>query len=116
MAPEICTAGPEIGRILRRLALCKGHSTKINSRKESYCSGTHQAPPAQLVFGKPMRECLLAHRRSFAPEWQQPADVLEKTDPALKGKQGGALQPDHTGAAIASNRLAEFYVDSLLIY
>ena len=59
------------------------------------------APPAQLVFGKPMRECLLAHRRSFAPEWQQPADVLEKTDPALKGKQRGALQPDHTGAAIA---------------
>ena len=36
------------------------------------------ASPAQLVFNRPMRDCLPAHRRSFAPEWQKAADMLEK--------------------------------------
>jgi hypothetical protein len=36
------------------------------------------ASPAQLIFNRPMRDCLPAHRRSFAPEWQKAADVLEK--------------------------------------
>ena len=36
------------------------------------------ASPAQLVFGKPMRDCLPAHQRSYAPEWPQASDVLEE--------------------------------------
>ena len=35
-------------------------------------------PPAQIVFNKPMRDCLPAHHRSFAAEWQNSADLLEK--------------------------------------
>jgi len=34
--------------------------------------------PAQMVFKRPIRDCLPAHRRSFAAEWQKNADVLEK--------------------------------------
>ena len=36
--------------------------------------------PAQAVFGAPIRDSLPAHRRSFAPEWQKAADVLEKCE------------------------------------
>ena len=36
------------------------------------------ASPAQMVFNRPVRDALPAHRRSFAPEWQQKADILEK--------------------------------------
>ncbi|KZR96014.1 Uncharacterized protein APZ42_009889 [Daphnia magna] len=36
------------------------------------------ASPAQLVFNRPIRDSLPAHERSFAPEWQRAADVLEK--------------------------------------
>jgi hypothetical protein len=36
------------------------------------------ASPAQLVFNRPIRDSLPAHQRSFAPEWQRRADVLEK--------------------------------------
>ncbi|KAI9550594.1 hypothetical protein GHT06_004909 [Daphnia sinensis] len=35
------------------------------------------ASPAQLVFNRPVRDSLPAHRRSFAPEWQQLAETLE---------------------------------------
>lgn len=34
--------------------------------------------PAQMVFRRPVRDCLPAHRRSFASEWQQATDVMEK--------------------------------------
>jgi len=34
--------------------------------------------PAQLVFGRPVRDTLPAHRRSFAPEWQHKDDQIEK--------------------------------------
>ena len=34
--------------------------------------------PAQIVFGRPVRDLLPAHRRSFAPEWQLAADVAEQ--------------------------------------
>ncbi len=34
--------------------------------------------PAQLIFNRPVRDCLSAHRRSFAPEWQKVGNVLEK--------------------------------------
>jgi hypothetical protein len=30
------------------------------------------------VLNHPIRDALPAHRRSFAPEWQQKTDVLEK--------------------------------------
>jgi hypothetical protein len=36
------------------------------------------ASHAQLVFNRPIRDSLSAHQRSFAPEWQRAADVLEK--------------------------------------
>jgi transposase InsO family protein len=36
------------------------------------------ASPAQMVFNRPVRDALPAHRRSFAPEWQLKADILEK--------------------------------------
>jgi hypothetical protein len=36
------------------------------------------ASPAQLVFNRPIRDSLPAHRRSFAPEWQRAADVLKQ--------------------------------------
>ena len=35
--------------------------------------------PAQLVFGRPVRDTVPAHRRSFAPEWQLKDDQIEKT-------------------------------------
>ncbi|KAI9565094.1 hypothetical protein GHT06_008860 [Daphnia sinensis] len=36
------------------------------------------ASPAQLVFNRPVRDCLPAHRRAFAPQWQKSAVQLEK--------------------------------------
>lgn len=36
------------------------------------------ASPSQIVFGRPTRDLLPAHRRSFAPEWQQAAELLDK--------------------------------------
>ena len=37
------------------------------------------ALPAQLVFNLPVRDCLPAHRRAFAPQWQKSATQMEKT-------------------------------------
>ncbi|KZR99982.1 Uncharacterized protein APZ42_003925 [Daphnia magna] len=36
------------------------------------------ASPAQMVFNRPVRDALPAHRRSFALEWQLKADIIEK--------------------------------------
>ena len=36
------------------------------------------ASPARIVFNRPVRDSLPAHRRSFAPEWQKAADILDK--------------------------------------
>jgi transposase InsO family protein len=36
------------------------------------------ASPSQIVFSRPTRDLLPAHRRSFAPKWQQAAELLEK--------------------------------------
>jgi hypothetical protein len=36
------------------------------------------ASPAQLVFNRPVRDCLSTHRRLFAPEWQKAADTRDK--------------------------------------
>jgi hypothetical protein len=36
------------------------------------------ASPSQIVFSRPTRDILPAHRRSFAPEWQEAAELLEK--------------------------------------
>jgi hypothetical protein len=46
--------------------------------------------PAQAVFGHPIRDCLPAHRRSFAPEWQKNSDVLEKRE-----RRSVALRAEH---------------------
>ena len=48
------------------------------------------ASPAQLVFKRPVRDCLPAHRRSFAPEWQKAADVLEK-----RSRRATELRAEH---------------------
>ena len=42
------------------------------------------ASPAQLVLGRPLQDCLPAHRRSFAPEWQAPVEKLERRTERLK--------------------------------
>lgn len=34
--------------------------------------------PAEIVFGRPARDSLPAHHRSFAPEWQRQDRVLER--------------------------------------
>lgn len=36
--------------------------------------------PAQIVFGRPMRDCLPAHHRSFAVEWQKLSHFIEKRE------------------------------------
>ena len=46
--------------------------------------------PAQAVFGKPIRDCLPAHRRSFAAEWQKSSDLLEKRE-----RSSVALRAEH---------------------
>jgi hypothetical protein len=46
--------------------------------------------PAQIVFNRPMRDCLPAHRRSFAAEWQKDADVLEK-----RARRAKELRTEH---------------------
>ncbi|XP_045025183.1 uncharacterized protein LOC123469907 [Daphnia magna] len=48
------------------------------------------ASPSQLVFNRPVRDCLPAHRRSFAPEWQKATDTLEK-----RARQSKELQIPH---------------------
>ena len=48
------------------------------------------ASPAQMVFNRPVRDALPAHRRSFAPEWQQKADILEK-----RARRAKELQIEH---------------------
>ena len=48
------------------------------------------ASPAQIIFNRPVRDCLPAHRRSFSPEWQQSADVLEK-----RARRSKDLQIEH---------------------
>ncbi|EFX68754.1 hypothetical protein DAPPUDRAFT_329818 [Daphnia pulex] len=50
------------------------------------------ASPAQLIFNCPVRDCLLAHCRSFAPEWQKAANILEKMDPAIERAANRVLQ------------------------
>ncbi|MFO0203429.1 MAG: hypothetical protein ACK528_09905, partial [Alphaproteobacteria bacterium] len=46
--------------------------------------------PAQMVFSRPVRDCLPAHRRSFAAEWQKDADVLEK-----RARRAKELRTEH---------------------
>ena len=43
-----------------------------------------------MVFNRPVRDALIAHRRSFAPEWQQKADILEK-----RARRAKELQIEH---------------------
>ena len=40
--------------------------------------------PAQRLFGHPLQDLVPAHRRSFAPEWQQQADVAERRQEATQ--------------------------------
>ena len=40
--------------------------------------------PAQQLFGHPLQDLVPAHRRSFAPEWQQQADAAERRQEATQ--------------------------------
>lgn len=40
--------------------------------------------PSQILFGHPLRSCLPAHRRSFAPEWQKLAEDCDKKHSILQ--------------------------------
>ena len=45
--------------------------------------------PAQILYGKPLRSCVPAHAKSFAPEWQKSAEECDrkaavKTQAAIK--------------------------------
>jgi hypothetical protein len=42
--------------------------------------------PAESVFGRPIRDGLPAHARSFAQEWQRPTDELDKRAEASREK------------------------------
>ncbi|KAI9555919.1 hypothetical protein GHT06_018450 [Daphnia sinensis] len=62
------------------------------------------ASPAQMFFNRPLRDALPAHRRSYAPEWQQKAYILEKRARRAKDIQiehynrtAHALQPFSIG-------------------
>ncbi|KAI9550253.1 hypothetical protein GHT06_000602 [Daphnia sinensis] len=62
------------------------------------------ASPAQMVFNRPLCDALPAHRRSFAPEWQQKAYILKKRARRAKDIQiehynrtAHALQPFSIG-------------------
>jgi transposase InsO family protein len=46
--------------------------------------------PTQIVFNRPMRNCLPAYRRLFAVEWQKDADVLEK-----RARRAKELRTEH---------------------
>ena len=48
------------------------------------------ASPSQIVFNRPTRDLIPAHRRSFAPEWQQVAAHLEK-----RARRARELQVQH---------------------
>jgi hypothetical protein len=61
--------------------------------------------PEQLIFYHPVRDCLPAYHRSFAPKWQKAAGLLEKH--AKRSKQ---LQIAHYN--IRMRPLAEFVVET----
>ena len=48
-------------------------STSLQQHRRSGCKA-----PTQMVFQRPVQDCLPAHRRSFTVEWQKDADVLKK--------------------------------------
>jgi hypothetical protein len=48
------------------------------------------ASPSQIVFNRPTRNLLPAHRRAFAPEWQKTAGLLE-----MRARRAKDLQVQH---------------------
>ena len=42
--------------------------------------------PAQVLYGRPLRSAVPAHRRAFAAEWQSAADVCDAKQEALMGE------------------------------
>ena len=55
----------------------------LEMRDTSHAEGRS---PAQVLFGHPMRLAVIAHRRSFAPEWQLAADDCDATTDYFKSK------------------------------
>jgi hypothetical protein len=56
----------------------KNKNTTARRIVDAYREFFAAASPAQMVLNRPVRDALPAHRRSFAPEWQQKTDVLAK--------------------------------------
>lgn len=48
------------------------------------------ASPAEIIFKRPVRDALPAHRKSFAAEWQRAANILEE-----RTKRAKNLQAEH---------------------
>ena len=63
------------------------------------------ASPSQVVFNRPTRDLIAAHRRSFAPEWQKAAGILEKR--ALRAKELRALHHNRTTHPLPALRIGD---------
>ena len=58
-----------------------------------------------MVFNRPTRDLIPAHRRSFAPEWQKAAGILEKR--ALRAKELRALHHNRTTHPLPALRIGD---------
>jgi hypothetical protein len=67
-----------------------GHFQAVCTQGSSSTPMSGGASPSQIVFNRPTRDLLPAHRRSFAPEWQQAAELLEK-----RAQHANELQIQH---------------------
>ncbi len=60
--------------------------------------------PAESVFGRPIRDSLPSHARSFSKEWQRPTDELERrVDASRERSKKFYNATTHTLAALAVN-------------
>jgi hypothetical protein len=67
------------------------------------------ASPAQLVFNRPVRDCLPAHRRAFAPQWQKSAAQMEKT--AMRARSLRATHFNKTAHPLPPLAIGDVKVD-----
>jgi hypothetical protein len=63
------------------------------------------ASPSQVVFNRPTRDLIPAHRRSFAPEWQKAAGILEKR--ALRAKELRTFHYNRTTRPLPALRVGD---------
>jgi hypothetical protein len=60
---------------------------------------------SQVVFNRPTRDLIPAHRRSIAPEWQKAAGILEKR--ALRAKELRTLHYNRTTRPLSALRVGD---------